>query len=414
MTTDAKPARAPSLPIAILLVLVPVIAVLQFRGIALAATLGFAATVALHWRARGSLPWPPLSGPLLPLLAIAVLAMAGAAWALDPARTAMTGLKFAAFGLLAAGAGRAVAEDPAAPRLLPRALLAGLALGAGLALADMLSGHAIRAAVRGLAATRVELVFGLKPAVSVIAVLLPLAAAQSGVPLLLRAALIVAGLAAAAIIPAESAKISAVIGLAVLAGAHLLRRRAGLLVGAGIGAAILAAPLLLSAALPRIGSLEGIPPSAAHRVLIWDFVGERIADRPLLGWGAESARIVPGGEDPFAEATLRRFGLASEASRAWFRDTQARRLPLHPHNAALQIWLELGLAGAALAAWLALALGLAAGRAGPGAVAALAAGAVTGMLSYGAWQEWWIGFALLMAAAMPALLPRPRPDGPTV
>lgn len=405
MTTEARTAQAPSLPIAILLLVVPTIAVLQFRGIALAATIGLAASVAMAWRGTGRLPWPSLRGPLLPLLAIAALATASALWATDPARSATTGLKFAGFVLLGAAAARAVAQDPAASRLLPRALAAGLALGALLAAADMLSGHAIRAGVRGLPAATPDLVFGLKPAVSVVAVLLPLAAALPGIPWAARLALVAGGLAAAMVIPAESARISAAIGVAVFLAARLATPRLGWLVGASVGAAILAAPVIVGLALPRLPSLETIPPSAAHRVLIWDFVEDRIAERPILGWGAESARTIPGGRDLFPAETLDRFGLTSEASRAWFARPQPQRLPLHPHNAALQVWLDLGLIGAALAAWLAVALGVAAARIGPGAVGALAAGAVTGMLSYGVWQEWWIGFALIVCAALQGLRP---------
>lgn len=406
MTPAPRTGQAPSLPIAILLVIVPVIGVLQFRGIAAASAIGLAAAVLLHRRAAGTWPWPRLSGPLPPLLAAAALAVAGAAWALDPARTALTGLKFAGFALLGAAAARVAAEDPAAPRLLPRALFLGLALAAGLTVADMLSGHAIRATVRGLATAPPELVFGLKPAVSVLAVLLPLAAALPGVPWAARAALVAAGLGAALMVPAESARISAVLGVAVFALARLAGPRLGLLVGGGIGAAVLAAPLILALALPRLPALDGVPPSAAHRILIWDFTAARIAEKPWLGWGAEAARTIPGGRDLFPVETLDRFGLASEASRAWFARPQPQRLPLHPHNAALQVWLDLGAAGAVLALWLGLALGAAAGRHGAGAVGALAAGAVTGMLSYGLWQEWWIGFALLVAAALPGLAPR--------
>lgn len=403
MTTETRAAQAPSLPIAILLLIVPAIGVLQFRGIALAATIGLAAAVLMHRRATGSWPWPPLAGPLLPLLGLAALAVLGALWAIDPGRTAVTGVKFAGFVLLGAGAARAVAEDPAAPRLLPRAVFAGLALGAALAGADMLTGHLVRAWVRGLHEVPPELVYGLKPAVSVMAVLLPIAAALPGIPWVARAALVAGALAVSLSIPAESARISGVIGVAVFLLARVTTPRLGWLVGGGVGAAILTAPLIVAFALPRLPSLETIPMSAAHRVLIWDFVQGRIAEKPVLGWGAEGGRTIPGGRDLFPAETLDRFGLTSADSRAWFTRPQPQRLPLHPHNAALQIWLDLGLLGAVLAAWLAVALGIAAARIGPGAVGALAAGAVTGMLSYGVWQEWWIGFALLVVAGLQAL-----------
>ena len=45
------------------------------------------------------------------------------------------------------------------------------------------------------------------------------------------------------------------------------------------------------------------------------------------------------------------------------------------------------------------------------ATAVLAAAGVTAMLSFGAWQEWWIG-AELMALAAVAAMPRARYDAP--
>ncbi|MFC7608386.1 hypothetical protein [Teichococcus aestuarii] len=88
--------------------------------------------------------------------------------------------------------------------------------------------------------------------------------------------------------------------------------------GALLAVAVLAAPLMFSAALPRLPALDAIPPSAAHRVLIWEFVLERIGERPLLGWGGESSRSLPGGRDTFTPEALERFGLGGAVSRAWF------------------------------------------------------------------------------------------------
>jgi O-antigen ligase len=87
-------------------------------------------------------------------------------------------------------------------------------------------------------------------------------------------------------------------------------------------------------------------------------------------------------------------------------------LPLHPHNGALQVWLELGGIGALIAAALAWSLGGAAARSRcpPAAAGALASAAVTAMLSFGAWQAWWIA-AMLLAAAVCAGLERSRGEG---
>lgn len=393
--------QAPSFPIAVLLVILPVVGALQFRAIAFFVVFGLLFSIVQHRRCNGRWPVPPLAGPLLPLLAIGGLASVSGAWALDPMRAVLTGLKVTGFALLGAGAARAVTEDPLASRCVPQGLMVGLALGATVAVADVLTAHAIRSGVRALASGRLEWISGLKPTLSIFAVLLPLAWAQTAAPSLLRIIVFFAVISAAALIPAETARISLLVGLCVLAIAHAARLATKILLAGCAGAVFLAAPLFITLALPRLPSLEAIPPSAAHRVLIWDFVGDRIAERPIFGWGAEASRAIPGGKEAFPIETLARFGIGSEPRRIWF--SQVQRLPLHPHNAALQIWLELGLLGAGLAAWFAAALGLAAARIGPGALGALAAGTVTASLSYGVWQTWWIGLGLLIAAALPGL-----------
>lgn len=403
MTTAARTAQAPSLPVAILLLLLPFLGVLQYRGIAPAAAICLAATVLSHRLTKGAWPWPRLAGPVLPALGLGGLALVSAAWAIGPAQAALTGLKFAAFVLAGAAAAQAVAEDEAAPRLLPRALCIGLGLLAALALVDMLTGNALRALVRGSRrAGDPPLFFGLKPAVSVIAILLPLVAAERAAAWPLRLALVLLGLAAAFAIPAETAKISAVVGVLAWAAARFAGPWLGTAMGGAVAAGIVLAPLVFSYALPRLPALEHRHVSAVHRVLIWDFAVQRIADRPLLGWGAEAARTVPGGTQGFPPETMARYGLTSPQWQQWATLSAAQRLPLHTHNAALHVWLELGLAGALLAAWLAYALGRAAGRLGPGATGAYAAGVVTAMLSYGIWQEWWLGTVLLVGAVVAA------------
>jgi len=84
-------------------------------------------------------------------------------------------------------------------------------------------------------------------------------------------------------------------------------------------------------------------------------------------------------------------------------------LPLHPHNGALQVWLELGAVGALVGALIVLvvvsrltseALTPTARAAG---LAAFATAAIEMSLSYGIWQSWWIatlwftGFMVLLA-----------------
>ncbi|MBE7217382.1 MAG: O-antigen ligase family protein [Caulobacteraceae bacterium] len=112
------------------------------------------------------------------------------------------------------------------------------------------------------------------------------------------------------------------------------------------------------------------------RLEIWRFVAARIGERPLLGWGLDASRIWPG------------------------------IVPLHPHDGALQLWLELGAPGALMAAlvfgWLFSCLAGERTR-DPALAAAGAASAVAyvviGALSFGIWQEWWLALGALAWAA---------------
>jgi len=211
-------------------------------------------------------------------------------------------------------------------------------------------------------------------------------------------------------------------GFAVAVAALLLFRHGGgkLMRAAAIVSvlAVLAAPLTL----PRLAHLSAVAQDAAqfkfslwHRLQIWSFVGDRIAERPLFGWGLDASRAIPGGADPIGPG-VDRVGAAG-----------VPKLPLHPHDAALQMWLELGLPGALLfagfAAWLWLALARAEWpplyRAAAGA--GLAAASFAALGTYGVWQEWWIAtlslalFVILVMARLvggepaPALSPSPAP-----
>ncbi|WP_424135835.1 O-antigen ligase family protein [Roseomonas chloroacetimidivorans] len=390
----ARATPGASLPMGILLLVLPIIAVGQFRGIALAATIGFILAITGYWRAHHRLPLPPLGRTLALALLPLLWCLVSATWSIEPGRAISTALTVGGFVLLGAMTAQAVAEEPPERinRML-RLLAWGLGIGIVLAFADHVTGNALRAAMRGLREAPPTLYYGLKPAVSTIALLLPLACSLRQMPRAVRIGLALAGLLTALVLHAEAAKIAVVLGLLVMAGAMWLGPWLARGIGLALAAIFISAPLLFGAILPQL-PLERLPPTAAHRVLIWDFVLTRIAERPVLGWGGEASRTIPGGRDHFDTATLDRFGLTSDFSRAWFG--QASRLPLHPHNAPLQVWLELGGVGAVLAALLIARLGWLAAASGPAAAGTLAAAATVGMLSYGIWQEWWIGLLLVL------------------
>jgi len=117
------------------------------------------------------------------------------------------------------------------------------------------------------------------------------------------------------------------------------------------------------------------PPSWDARLNIWAFTANQIVDHALRGWGIDASRTFPA-------------------------------IPLHTHNAALQLWLELGSVGAALTAaffaWILYRVVAWTGeerRNGAMAAGALVSYLVIGGLSFGVWQEWWLALGALTAIA---------------
>ena len=219
-------------------------------------------------------------------------------------------------------------------------------------------------------------------------------------PWLARAALLLVGAGVLISLPGETARLATIAGLAAallsLAAPRLVPR----LIGAILGLAILVMPLLVGL-IPKMPTAN-LPLSAVHRLVIWDFTVARIAEKPLTGWGLEASRAMPGGRAQPDTATLDRLNITNPAQRAFLANPHVEVMPLHPHNGALQLWLELGGIGALLGAVLMLALGFAASRSAVPAVGAgmLASAAVTGMLSFGLWQAWWVASLLLAMVAL--------------
>jgi O-antigen ligase len=402
-TLAAPRGAAPSLPLAVALAIAPVAGVLQSKALAPITTMALLLCVVGHRRRHGTWPWPHGAAAWVALGLFGWAALT-ALWAPEPLRALGTSLQIGGFVALGAAAACAVAADTeTAKRRLILTASAGLAVGLALAAADAATGNAVRAAVRGLKEVPPTLIFGLKPAASAMALWLPLLAAVPGLPRWLRGLALAAGAVVLVLLPGETPKI-AVAAAGIAGGLALLAPRwTPRLLGAGLALSILAMPAALGPVLDHGLPADRIAPSAAHRLLIWDFVTDRIAERPVLGWGMEASRTISGHRDPPSAEALARFHLTGPDTAAWL--PAAGLLPLHPHNGALQLWLELGLPGALLGAALGLLLGLAVARRARTAVATavLAAGSITAMLSFGTWQEWWVGAELMALAAVAGL-----------
>ena len=383
----------PGLPIAIALLAAPFVAVLQSKAMAPLALIPMAITLLIGWR-EGWRPSLAIGAVLMFGLILVAWAAITSLWAPDSGRAAMLALTLAAMMLLAHGA----ASAAQGARLMPW-IGFGLVFGLAAAFADWQSGNALRAAVRGLKEVPEALMFGLKPAASLMALLLPMGFALPW-PWLARAALLLVGAGVLISLPGETARLATIAGLAAallsLAAPRLVPR----LIGAMLGLAILVMPLLVGF-IPKMPTAN-LPLSAVHRLVIWDFTVARIAEKPLTGWGLEASRAMPGGRAQPDTATLDRLNITNPAQRAFLANPHVEVMPLHPHNGALQLWLELGGIGALLGAVLMLALGFAASRSAVPAVGAgmLASAAVTGMLSFGLWQAWWVASLLLAMVAL--------------
>jgi O-antigen ligase len=130
--------------------------------------------------------------------------------------------------------------------------------------------------------------------------------------------------------------------------------------------------------------------SGRHRVEIWHFAAEKALERPLFGHGFNASRVIPNGDAVSA-----------------FQAPGKPIIPLHPHNAFLQIWLELGFVGV-IAVATPLLLALRTIRRWPGhparfAFAGYAAALVIAGLAFGIWQSWWLATLAFSAVACHAL-----------
>lgn len=125
-----------------------------------------------------------------------------------------------------------------------------------------------------------------------------------------------------------------------------------------------------------------VSPSWAQRMGYWRHASDWISDHPLRGWGLDASRMFAPG------------------------------IRLHPHDAALQIWLELGGVGGIVAAslWGIILLGLRRPDRDPRAAAAggtAFAYLTFNAFSFGVWQEWWLALGGLAATLCVLLIRTP-------
>lgn len=204
-------------------------------------------------------------------------------------------------------------------------------------------------------------------------------------------------------------------GLTAFAWGRLSPRGAAVLVGAAIALAVIVMPGAVRLA-PQPDAIVSAHPEwpigPFYRLYIWKFSEKSIWEKPVIGWGLDSSRylqkhktddgtfvpdrIFEDGADSLPNQSVREF---------WLSYYRSNPLPLHPHNGALQIWLELGGVGAGIAAWF-LWAALRSSRHDlaqeslPYATGLMASAALPAFLNFGLWQSWWLAALWLMAGLM--------------
>ncbi|MEX2650553.1 MAG: O-antigen ligase family protein [Alphaproteobacteria bacterium] len=198
-------------------------------------------------------------------------------------------------------------------------------------------------------------------------------------------------LAVAAMAVTESEAGLAGAALALLAGAATWFRR-------GLGLAATLAIVLGGAVAALLAGFGPLGPGFAaidpHRQAIWAAALAYWPEAPLFGHGVDVANLLPG-----ADAIVPAFNQA--------------RIPSHPHDWAVEVMVETGLAGSAalMAAIAQLTVRIAhLDRAGSAAgLGLMAAFWGSGLVNFSLWAAWWQGVLLILLAFLLATGGRARP-----
>jgi exopolysaccharide production protein ExoQ len=374
-----------------LLVLVP-------RGAAALASVAGLSAAGLVLSVNRKRPSPSLAVTAMLLGCLLLWGAVTALWSVNPARSLAAAARLS--GLFAAGLVLAASASAiAAPRRLTFFMIVGMTLGIAIVAAELATGGLLGSFFtdRPYRPTRLN-----QASISFAILLLPASAALIAIGQTVFAVLLAATTAATVYaLAGTAAKTVLIAGLPMGLLLYRSRRRVARAAAVISLLAIITAPLTF-ARLERVPGLgaaaDAVKISAGHRLLIWSFAGDRIAERSLAGWGLDSSRAIPGGADLI------------RAGDPW--------MPLHPHNTALQLWLELGVPGAvffgllAALAWRALAAAvwprLFAAAAGAGLTIAF----VGSFATYGIWQEWWLG-TLWFSLFLVLVMARTAAAGPT-
>ena len=241
---------------------------------------------------------PGLAVPAVLIGLLLVWGGASAIWAIDPLRSLDQAAALA--GIFAAGLALAVAAELiSAPHRLTAFLVAGCILGIALATGDLATHGALS---KPFSDRFYQDTWLNQASVTLAILLLPVSAViverghRAG-------GLLFAAVAAATVcaLAGTAAKVALAAGLPMAFLCYYWRARAARAAALVSILVIISAPLTF-ARLERMSDLvataDAVKFSAGHRLLIWSFVGDRIAEHPLAGWGLELVARDPRREGP--------------------------------------------------------------------------------------------------------------------
>jgi O-antigen ligase len=381
-------------------VLMPPLAIFAPKGLAL--LLGLVASLVLLTGRKPSTAWFRLVPTFVGLTAaLVVWGFLSTVWSITPEHSLSMALRVGGIngsGLLLLGAARSLGDRDR--DMITRAMIAGVAIALLLLLEERFSSGMLTSLIaHSRGGTSIPLTrFDRGTVVLSLAVWPALGSPQSAAR---RLALIGVAVTTVMLMASQAAMLAVLAGLASFCIA-LHRPR---LVAAALGAGTIVLAAALPIAAPDLQTTvaihQNVPwlkTSGIHRLAIWRFTADRIAERPILGWGMDASRELPGGH----------FDIGSELP-ATGLNPGAEALPLHPHNALLQWRVELGIPGTTLClaifGWVLLTIVSSLSSIDRASALAFVTGAlIIGLLSYGAWQEWWLSCLWLLAALHRAMI----------
>ena len=209
---------------------------------------------------------------------------------------------------------------------------------------------------------------------------------------------------------ADAVKLSFAIGIIILFVTMKWSQWTPRIVCIVVAIGVLSAPFipgLLPNPLVSSKNLEWFSPSSGHRILIWKNTVKHIKQKPLLGSGLDSTRGLYSAKDRV------QYSFPSTLSNGVAFRVQFEPIPLHPHNAILQVWLELGAVGALISLVILISILLAIDRKISLRInRAVSLGMFTSTLSlacmsFGIWQSWWLSAILLSITYLLSVLKSP-------